>query len=183
MGHPELSPLDAAAGPATAGDAGGVWPEGHTAGTAGYAVILGGSSCRGVASWPGLTWHRIHASCRPEAIALIFAHVPEHTLSVLKGILFSLPHRRTRPRSGHDCRVDAAGPSLLRVSRRPCLRAQLFYGRASRRHVCGVETSPPPVASPLSPAVPVPFWRLRLTGHAVVARCPERKLSTLTIQW
>ena len=68
------------AGPATAGDVGGVWPEGHTAGGAGDAVILGGSSCRGVASWPGLTWHRIHASCRPGAIALTFAHVPEHTV-------------------------------------------------------------------------------------------------------
>ena len=72
--------------------------------------------------------------------------------------LFSLPHRRTRPRSGHDCRVGAAGLSPLRVSRRPCLRAQLFYGRANRRHVCGVETSP--LRLPLPPAVPAPFWRL-----------------------
>ena len=141
-----------AAGPATAGDVGGVWPEGHTAGAAGDAVILGGSSCRGVASWPGLTWHRIHASCRPEAIADFHTRTRTHTVCAQGFFVFRCGTAAALARG--LCSTVAAVCRRRLLSLCPLTSAviadQLCYGRVepSRRVVCVGAASPLQVPSP-----------------------------------
>ena len=69
--------------------------------------------------------------------------------------LFSLPHRLTRPRSGHDCRGDAGplSPSPY-LADRVCVPSFYMVGLAV---VLCADSRRPPVASPLPPAVPAPF--------------------------